>query len=57
MKIGIYAPYLSVYGGGEKYISNIAEILSSGNKVEFIVVEEPDIKQLENRLKDRKSVV
>jgi len=50
MKIGIYAPYLSVYGGGEKYISNIAEILSSGNKVEFIVVEEPDIKQLENRL-------
>lgn len=50
MKIGIYAPYLEVYGGGEKYICKIAEILSEKNDVEFIVFKEPNISELEDRL-------
>jgi len=50
MKIGIYTPYLNTYGGGEKYICKIAEILSKEHDVEFIVFEKPDIKQLQNRL-------
>ena len=50
MKIGIYAPDLSAYGGGEKYICKIAETLSKENDVEFIVFEKPNIKKLEERL-------
>ena len=50
MKIGIYAPDLSAYGGGEKYICKIAEILSEKNDVEFIVFETPNLKKLESRL-------
>ena len=50
MKIGIYAPYLETYGGGEKYICKIAEILSKKNDVEFIVFKEPNISELEDRL-------
>lgn len=50
MKIGIYAPYLNVYGGGEKYICKIAELLSEENNVEFVIFKEPNIKRLENRL-------
>ena len=50
MKIGIYAPDLSAYGGGEKYICKIAEILTEENDVEFIVFEKPNIKKLESRL-------
>lgn len=50
MKIGIYAPDLSAYGGGEKYICKIAEILSEDNDVEFIVFEDPNIKKLQSRL-------
>jgi glycosyltransferase involved in cell wall biosynthesis len=50
MKVGIYAPYLNVCGGGEKYICKIAEILSKDFDVEFIVVEEPNIAELKRRL-------
>lgn len=50
MKIGIYAPYLNAYGGGEKYICKIAEILSEKNSVEFIVLEKLDKIQFQDRL-------
>ena len=50
MKIGIYAPYLQAYGGGEKYICKIAELLSEENEVEFIVFKPPDINHLQNGL-------
>lgn len=50
MRIGIYAPYLEACGGGEKYICKIAESLSEENSVEFIVLKEPNVKQLRNRL-------
>nr|WP_243688006.1 hypothetical protein [Methanobacterium formicicum] len=50
MKIGIYAPDLSAYGGGEKYICKIAEILAEKNDVEFIVFEKPNVEELESRL-------
>jgi len=50
MKIGIYAPALTVYGGGEKYIGKIAEILSRENDVAFIALAKPDFKKLEGRL-------
>lgn len=49
MKIGIYAPYLDVFGGGEKYICKIASILSKENDVEFLVFKKPDITKLQNR--------
>ena len=32
-KVGIYSPYLEVYGGGERYIYSIASLLSSQNEV------------------------
>ena len=50
MKIGIYAPDLNAFGGGEKYICKIAEILGHENDVEFIVFETPNLKKLENQL-------
>ena len=36
MKIGIYNPFSSTFGGGEKYCLTIAEILSQNNDVDFI---------------------
>lgn len=33
MKIGIYSPYLSILGGGERYLLNIAEVLSQHHEV------------------------
>jgi len=50
MKIGIYTPYLNAYGGGEKYICKIAEILSEKNSVEFIVLEKLDKIQFQDKL-------
>lgn len=50
MKIGIYAPYLDTYGGGERYICQIAKILGKENDVDFILFSQPDIEQLQNRL-------
>jgi len=50
MKIGIFTPYLKAYGGGEKYICKIAEILSKKHYVEFIVTKEFKLTELENKL-------
>ena len=47
MKIGIYPADLNIYGGGEKYIGKIAEILSRWNDVTFMVLIKPDIQKLE----------
>ncbi len=37
MKIAIYSPYLDTFGGGEKYMMTIAEVLSSGNSVDVFL--------------------
>ena len=37
-------------GGGEKYVGKIAEVLSVNNDVNFLVEQEPNIDDLENRL-------
>jgi hypothetical protein len=50
LKIGIYSPFLHIYGGGEKFVGKIAEILSYNNKVEFIVTNDIDLCQLQSRL-------
>ena len=50
MKIGIYAPYLTTCGGGEKYICKLSEILSENHEVFFIAFDNPDIDELKKRL-------
>lgn len=50
IKIGIYAPYLEVCGGGEKYICKIAERLNEKNEVYFIMLKNINTKELEKRL-------
>ena len=50
MRIGIYTPYLTAYGGGEKYVGKIAEIFSEENDVSFISLNKPDLNTLESRL-------
>jgi glycosyltransferase involved in cell wall biosynthesis len=51
VKVGIYAPHISAYGGGEKYICKIAEVLSNeNNKVDLIVPEGINKDELKNRL-------
>lgn len=37
MKIAIYSPYLDTFGGGEKYMMTIAEVLSQDNFVEVFL--------------------
>ncbi|MDO8573424.1 MAG: glycosyltransferase family 4 protein [Candidatus Daviesbacteria bacterium] len=37
MKVAIYSPYLDTFGGGEKYMMTIAEVLSSDNEVEILL--------------------
>lgn len=37
MKIAIYSPYLDTFGGGEKYMMTIAEVLSQDNEVEVLL--------------------
>lgn len=39
MKAAIYSPYLDTFGGGEKYMMTIAEILSEENKVDVFLDE------------------
>jgi glycosyltransferase involved in cell wall biosynthesis len=34
MKIAIYSPYLDTFGGGEKYMMTIAEVLAEGSRVD-----------------------
>lgn len=36
MKIGIYTPYLDSFGGGERYMLSLAEILSEGSSVDLL---------------------
>jgi len=42
-KIGIYSPYLNIFGGGERYILSIAELLAKDNYV--YLFEEYKLKQ------------
>ena len=35
MKIGLYSPYISVFGGGERYLLTIAVLLSKNNQVDL----------------------
>lgn len=42
MRIGVYAPALVVYGGGEKYICKIAEILGRQHKVDLLTFAIPE---------------
>lgn len=37
LKIGIYSPYLDTFGGGEKYILTIADILSRLSQVDILL--------------------
>lgn len=37
MKVALYSPYLDTFGGGEKYILTIAEILSKTAKVDVLL--------------------
>jgi len=37
MKVGIYTPYLDSFGGGERYMLTIAQILSASNKVDLLI--------------------
>jgi glycosyltransferase involved in cell wall biosynthesis len=50
MRIGIYAPALPVYGGGEKYVCKIAEVLSQEHTVDLMAFEMPDRYTLRKRL-------
>ncbi|MEX2007767.1 MAG: glycosyltransferase [Candidatus Levyibacteriota bacterium] len=49
MKVGIYDPYLDDLGGGEKYITSIAECLSEDNNVTIFWDNEEDFKKLKHR--------
>lgn len=48
-KIGLYNPYLDMYGGGERYIFSIAEYLSNDNEV-ILFWKDPNIKE---KVKDK----
>lgn len=51
MKVGIYSPYLSTGGGGERYFLTIAQLLSFEHEsVELFGNEEIDVPRLEKRL-------
>ncbi len=50
LHIGIYAPYLHICGGGEKFIGKIAELLSREHRVEFIVTDEIDLHRVQKLL-------
>lgn len=50
MKIGIYNRYWNTYGGGERYIGAIAEVMAEDNEVELISIEHVDWAQIESRL-------
>ncbi|MBP0132700.1 MAG: glycosyltransferase [Nitrosospira sp.] len=50
MKIGLYNRFWNTYGGGEKHIGSIAEVLSKDHQVELISVEPVDWNLLQSRL-------
>lgn len=37
MKVAVYSPYLDTFGGGERYMLTLAEVLSSQNDVELLI--------------------
>lgn len=37
MKIALYSPYLDTFGGGEKYMMTIAEVVSAGNTIDVLL--------------------
>lgn len=37
MKIAIYSPYLDTFGGGERYMMTIAEVLSAGSHADILL--------------------
>ncbi len=49
MRIGIFDPYLDDLGGGEKYMVNIAEILSQNNSVDIFWNNKEDLKKIAKR--------
>lgn len=56
MKVAIYSPYLDTFGGGEKYVMTIAEVLSSQHVVEVLLdqhLESLGGNYLKNELSDR----
>ena len=57
MKVYIFTPYITVCGGGEKYIGKIAEVLATNNDVTFLLEHNPNVRDLENRLGLRLSKV
>lgn len=53
MRIGIYSPYLDTFGGGEKYMLSIAEILSKENDVDLLLgthLYNANIKQIKTKI-------
>ena len=57
MKAAIYSPYLDTYGGGEKYMMTIAEVLSQNNfNVDVVLdkhLEDIGVEYLQNKLANR----
>jgi hypothetical protein len=50
LRIGIYAPYLHICGGGEKFVGMIAALLSRDRRVEFIVTDGVDLGRVQARM-------
>ncbi len=56
MRIGIYTPYLDTFGGGERYLLTIAEILSFENEVDLLLddhLKSLNLEQLKKDLEER----
>ncbi|WP_028578102.1 glycosyltransferase [Desulfomicrobium escambiense] len=51
MKIGVYNRYWNTFGGGEKHIGAVVEVLSRDHEVELISVGPVDWEQVESRLR------
>lgn len=52
MKAAIYSPYLDIFGGGERYMMTIAEILSSYSLVDVLLDNNLENLNIENFKKD-----
>lgn len=56
MKVAIYSPYLDTFGGGEKYMMAIAEVLSAGSSVDVLLdkhLQEAGADYLKKKLSER----
>src|SRR5665647_1925615 len=58
MRVGIFAPGLLMYGGGEKYVCKIAEILSREHQVDLITatISEREVEGVLKTLEERLNV-